>query len=119
MGEPCGMPRRLSLASVVRVFRPRWSVSSTGQSNAELCVGVRISGRSRWTLPSGPAVSDRIAQLVGKQLIELELDQVFLPDPYGYRPGKSALDAMGITRQLDGEGSPDKNAWLLLERLGF
>ena len=30
--EPCGMPRRLSRASVVRVFRPRSSVSSTGQS---------------------------------------------------------------------------------------
>src|ERR1700720_2250948 len=27
------MPRRLSLASVVRFFRPRWSVSSTGQSS--------------------------------------------------------------------------------------
>jgi hypothetical protein len=27
------IPRRLSRASVVRVFRPRWSVSATGQSN--------------------------------------------------------------------------------------
>ena len=33
IGEPCGMPRRLSRASVVRVFRPRSSVSSTGQSS--------------------------------------------------------------------------------------
>src|SRR5271169_171492 len=32
-GEPCGMPRRLSRASVVRVFRPCSSVSSTGQSS--------------------------------------------------------------------------------------
>src|ERR1700686_2396440 len=32
-GEPCGMPRRLSRASVERVFRPRSSVSSTGQSS--------------------------------------------------------------------------------------
>ena len=32
MGEPCGMPRRLSRASVVRVFLPRSSVSSTGHS---------------------------------------------------------------------------------------
>ena len=32
-GEPCGMPRRLSRASVVRVFRPRSSVSSTGHSS--------------------------------------------------------------------------------------
>src|SRR5665647_1242065 len=33
MGEPCGMPRRLSRASVVRVFLPRSSVSSTGHSS--------------------------------------------------------------------------------------
>src|SRR5262249_38944486 len=32
-GEPCGMPRRLSRACVVRVVRPRWSVSSTGHSS--------------------------------------------------------------------------------------
>ena len=44
-------------------------------------------------------MSDRIAQMVVKQLIEPELDQIFLPDSYGYRPGKSALDAVGITRQ--------------------
>ena len=46
-----------------------------------------------------PTVSDRIAQTVVKQLIEPELDQIFLSDSYGYRPGKSALDAVGITRQ--------------------
>src|SRR6266404_266578 len=33
MGEPCGMPRRLFRASAVRVFLPRSSVSSTGQSS--------------------------------------------------------------------------------------
>jgi RNA-directed DNA polymerase len=46
-----------------------------------------------------PTVSDRIAQMVVKQLIEPELDQIFLPDSYGYRPRKSALDAIGVTRQ--------------------
>jgi RNA-directed DNA polymerase len=46
-----------------------------------------------------PTVSDRIAQMVVKQFIEPELDRVFLPDSYGYRPGKSALDAVGVTRQ--------------------
>ena len=40
-----------------------------------------------------PAVSDRIAQMVVKQLIESDLETVFLPDSYGYRPGKSAVDA--------------------------
>jgi RNA-directed DNA polymerase len=37
--------------------------------------------------------------MVVKRLIEPELDQIFRPDSYGYRPGKSALDAVGITRQ--------------------
>jgi RNA-directed DNA polymerase len=46
-----------------------------------------------------PAVSDRIAQMVVKRLIEPELDQIFLPDSYGYRPGKSALDAIRVTRK--------------------
>ena len=46
-----------------------------------------------------PTVSDRIAQMVVKQLIEPDLEPVFLPDSYGYRPNKSALDAVGVTRE--------------------
>ncbi len=32
-------------------------------------------------------------------MIEPELEPIFLPDSYGYRPGKSALDAVSVTRQ--------------------
>ena len=46
-----------------------------------------------------PTVSDRIAQMVVKQMIEPGLEAIFLPDSYGYRPGKSALDAVGVTRE--------------------
>jgi len=46
-----------------------------------------------------PTVSDRIAQMVVKQKIEPGIDSMFLADSYGYRLGKSALDAVGITRQ--------------------
>jgi len=46
-----------------------------------------------------PTVGDRVAQMVVKQAIEPILDPVFLPDSYGYRPGKSALDAVGVTRE--------------------
>ncbi len=46
-----------------------------------------------------PTVGDRIAQMVVKQMIEPELEPIFLPDSYGYRPGKSALDAVSVTRQ--------------------
>jgi group II intron reverse transcriptase/maturase len=44
-------------------------------------------------------VVDRVAQTVVKQVIEPTLDAVFLADSYGYRPGKSALDAVGVTRE--------------------
>jgi RNA-directed DNA polymerase len=46
-----------------------------------------------------PTVSDRIAQVVVKQLIEPDMEAIFLPDSYGYRPGKSALQAVGVTRE--------------------
>src|SRR5258706_12021106 len=46
-----------------------------------------------------PTVADRVAQMVVKQLIEPDLDPLFLADSYGYRPRKSALDAVGATRK--------------------
>lgn len=46
-----------------------------------------------------PTVVDRVAQMVVKQVIEPEIESIFLPDSYGYRPGKSALDAVGVTRE--------------------
>src|SRR5260363_434194 len=46
-----------------------------------------------------PTVADRIAQKVVKLTLEPEMDKHFHPDSYGYRPNKSALDAVGVTRQ--------------------
>lgn len=46
-----------------------------------------------------PTVSDRIAQMVVKLVFESVVEPSFLPDSYGYRPNKSALEAVGITRQ--------------------
>lgn len=46
-----------------------------------------------------PTVADRVAQTVVKQMIEPALDEIFLADSYGYRPDKSALDAVGVTRE--------------------
>jgi RNA-directed DNA polymerase len=46
-----------------------------------------------------PTVSDRIAQTVVKMQLEPTLEPLFHPDSYGYRPGKSALDAVEQTRQ--------------------
>jgi RNA-directed DNA polymerase len=46
-----------------------------------------------------PTVSDRIAQQVAKSRLEPEVDRLFHADSYGYRPGKSALDAVGTARE--------------------
>lgn len=46
-----------------------------------------------------PTVADRIAQMVVKLTFEPCVETYFLPDSYGYRPNKSTLDAIGITRQ--------------------
>lgn len=46
-----------------------------------------------------PTVTDRIAQMVVKLQIEPDIEPHFLEDSYGYRPNKSALDAVGVTRK--------------------
>ena len=58
-----------------------------------------------------PTVPDRVAQQVVKQRLEPELEKHFHTDSYGYRPGKSALDAVGKAR---------KNCWnCILRRQGL
>ena len=46
-----------------------------------------------------PTVADRIAQMVAKIYFEPEIECIFHPDSYGYRPNKSALDAVGMARK--------------------
>jgi RNA-directed DNA polymerase len=45
-----------------------------------------------------PSVSERIAQTVTKIYLEPKVEPIFHPDSYGYRPGKSALNAVGVAR---------------------
>jgi RNA-directed DNA polymerase len=53
--------------------------------------GVRILGV--------PTVDDRIAQTVAAMQLESAVEPIFHPDSYGYRPGRSALDAVGRCRE--------------------
>ncbi len=84
-------------------------------------------GTSGQTRPLGiPTVSDRIAQMVVKLMFEPQVEPHFHEDSYGYRPGKSALDAVGVTRQrcwrrnwvidLDIKGFFDNLRWDLVMR---
>ena len=53
--------------------------------------GVRVLGV--------PTVADRVAQTAVRMYLEPKVEPVFHPDSYGYRPKKSALDAVGTCRQ--------------------
>lgn len=46
-----------------------------------------------------PTIGDRIAQTVVKLVFEPQVEPHFHPDSYGYRPNKSALEAIGVTRK--------------------
>ena len=46
-----------------------------------------------------PNVADRIAQTAAAMLLEEKLEPIFHPDSYGYRPGRSAHDAVAVTRR--------------------
>lgn len=53
--------------------------------------GVRVLGV--------PTVADRIAQTVVAVHLEKRVEPVFHPDSFGYRPGRSALDAVALCRR--------------------
>lgn len=57
----------------------------------------KASGGSR--ILGVPTVDDRIGQTVAAMYLEREVEPIFHPDSYGYRPGRSALDAVGRCRE--------------------
>jgi group II intron reverse transcriptase/maturase len=46
-----------------------------------------------------PTVADRVAQTVVARRLEGKVEPIFHPDSYGYRPNRSALDAVAICRK--------------------
>jgi RNA-directed DNA polymerase len=46
-----------------------------------------------------PTVGDRVAQMVAKIYLEPKVDPIFHKDSYGYRPDKSAIEAIGQARK--------------------
>ena len=59
-------------------------------------IGKKDGGQRRLGVPT---VSDRIAQMVAKMYFEPEVEGHFHPDSYGYRPNKSAIEAVGVARE--------------------
>jgi RNA-directed DNA polymerase len=46
-----------------------------------------------------PNTADRVAQTAATMLLEERLEPIFHPDSYGYRPGRSAHDALATARK--------------------
>lgn len=77
-----------------------WNRMSSGSYLAPAVKLVEIEKKGGGKRPLGiPTVTDRIAQMVVKITIEPSIDPIFHTDSYGYRPGKSALDAVGMARK--------------------
>ena len=76
-----------------------WNRMSSGSYFPPPVKGVPIPKKSGGQRLLGiPTVSDRIAQTVVRMIMEPDLEKIFLPDSYGYRPNKSAHDAIEVTR---------------------
>ena len=77
-----------------------WNRMSSGSYFPLPVRSVDIPKDNGGTRPLGiPAVVDRIAETVGKRYLEPILEEHFHPDSWGYRPGKSAIEAIGVARQ--------------------
>jgi len=77
-----------------------WNRMSSGSYFPPPVKLVEIPKASGGTRKLGvPTVADRVAQTVVKQIIEPILDPIFHTDSYGYRPGRSAKQAIAVTRQ--------------------
>jgi len=77
-----------------------WNRMSSGSYFPKPVKGVEIPKKTGGVRLLGvPTVEDRIAQMVARMNLEPLLEPIFCDDSYGYRPNKSAIDAIKITRE--------------------
>ena len=77
-----------------------WNRISSGSYFPPAVKAVEIPKKSGGLRVLGvPTVADRVAQTAVTLVLEPELESIFHEDSYGYRPGKSAHEAIAVTRQ--------------------
>lgn len=77
-----------------------WNQMSSGSYMPPAVKLVEIEKKGGGKRPLGiPTVGDRIAQTVVRDVLEPIIDPLFHEDSYGYRPNKSALQAIGVARK--------------------
>jgi len=77
-----------------------WNRMSSGSYHPPPVRLVEIEKDNGGTRPLGiPTIADRVAQTVAKMALEPAVEPLFHADSYGYRPGRSALDAVGMARR--------------------
>jgi RNA-directed DNA polymerase len=77
-----------------------WNRMSSGSYFPPPVRLVEIEKEGGGTRPLGiPTIADRVAQTVAKMVLEPLVEPIFHPDSYGYRPGRSALDAVSVARK--------------------
>ena len=77
-----------------------WNRMSSGSYFPPPVKAVEIPKKNGGTRILGvPTVADRVAQMVVKIYFEPQVEPYFHPDSYGYRPGRSAADALAVTRK--------------------
>lgn len=77
-----------------------WNRMSAGSYFPPAVMGVEIPKKAGGIRLLGvPTVSDRVAQMVVKLYFEPIVEKEFLGDSYGYRPGRSAHDAISVTQR--------------------
>lgn len=77
-----------------------WNRMTSGSYFPPPVKAVPIPKKSGGTRLLGvPTVADRVAQTVVKMVLEPALEPIFDRDSFGYRPGRSALDAVDLVRR--------------------
>lgn len=77
-----------------------WNRMSSGTYFPKPVKAVEIPKKNGGTRILGiPTVEDRVAQMVAKIYFEPKVEKIFHEDSYGYRPNKSAIQAVGTLRE--------------------